>query len=606
MPDISSLGLKCGLEIHQQLATGRLFSRCPARISDEQPDFAVHRMLRASEGETGQVDTAAHHEQMKAKRFQYQGYHGLTSLVELDEEPPHPIDQQALTAAIQVAKMLNMHVLQEMHVMRKTVVDGSNTSGFQRTGLLAVGGKLIEQPVRVQTLCLEEDSAKIVSRSGSEDIYNLSRLGIPLVEIATEPDITSPEQAQEVAAELGMILRSTGKCKRGLGTIRQDCNVSIKNGARVEIKGAQDLQMIPQLVENEALRQDGLLEIKQELGKRIKEVLPPAPHHLEEVFKKTSCGLLEKGLKRKDSIIGISLPKFNGLLGKELFPGYRLGTELAGYAKAFGFGGLIHSDEDPKKYSFSDTELAAVRKKLDCKKEDAFVLLMGSADNIKDFLTFVFIPRLEHLLHGVPKEVRRANPDGTTTYMRPMPGAARMYPETDLKKVQIDSSIEPPKLLNEQEADLVKQYKIQPPYAKALLREGWNLQMFAKNYPKLSPSFIATVLLDMPKEIKKRHKRELHLEQHEDDLAKILTKADAGEIPQEAVMDALVLLAEGKQLDFSHFESLDDQAIEAVVKEVIAADPKAPMNALMGQAMARLRGKAQGKQVMALLKKLKA
>jgi len=604
--DISGLGLRCGLEIHQQLDTGKLFCRCPSVLREERPDFEVVRTLRASAGETGEVDAAARHEQAKAKRFRYQGYRGTTCLVELDEEPPHPLNGKALEATLQVAKLLGSSLLDEVHVMRKTVIDGSNTSGFQRTALVALGGRLRQEPVRIQTVCLEEDAAKLVSRQAGEDVYNLSRLGIPLIEIATEPDIATPEQAQAAAAEIGMLLRSTGKCKRGLGTIRQDLNISIKGGARVEIKGAQDLRLLPDLVRNEALRQHGLLQVQEELDSRgLSAVLPPPPRDLTHIFQHTQCGFVKKTIAAGEAVVGLRLPQLHSLLGFELLPGYRLGTELAGYAHAFGFGGIIHSDEDPVgKYKFSETEVASVRHELGVEKEDAFLLVLGEKGRIEELFAFLLIPRIERLLHGIPGEVRKANPDGTSSFLRPMPGAARMYPETDIRRVTVEPGlVTAPKLLTEQEADLVKEYRIPQSHAKELLREGWDFPWYAATYRRLPPLFLATTLLDSPKEIRKRYGKELLLEEHEGELRDILERADRGLIPKEAVFELLVQLAEGKRPDYTQYAVADDAEIEKVVVDIIKADPSAPINALMGQAMARLRGKAPGQRVMELLRK---
>ena len=604
--DLSGLGLKCGLEIHQQLNTAKLFCSCPSVVREDKPDLEIVRALRASAGETGEVDAAAKHEQVKAKRFRYQGYHDTTCLVELDEEPPHLLNEQALETTLQVAKLLGSQILGEVHVMRKTVIDGSNTSGFQRTALIALGGRLHEQPVRIQTVCLEEDACKLVARAADEDIYNLSRLGIPLIEIATEPDISSPEQAQATAAEIGMILRSTGNCKRGLGTIRQDINVSIKGGSRVEIKGAQDLRLLPELVRNEALRQHGLLRIKDELVSRgVTSMLLPSPQDLTRIFHRTTCGFMMKGIGSGDAVVGVCLPRFRSLLGVELLPSHRLGTELAGYAHAIGFGGIIHSDEDLQgKYTFSEIEIGSARHALGCAKEDAFILVLGDKLRIEEFFAFLLVPRLEQLLHGVPNEVRKANPDGTSTFMRPMPGAARMYPETDIRRVITHpEKVHAPKLLKEQEADLVKLYKIVPSHAKELLRDGWEFEWYARAYKNLPPAFLATTLLDAPKEIWKRYAKELSLTEHEETLRDILGHADRGVIPKEGVFELLVQLAEGKRPDYGQFSALSDEEVERTVLAVIKVHPSAPLNGLMGEAMARLRGKASGQRVMELLRK---
>lgn len=601
--DISKLNLKCGLEIHQQLDTGKLFCNCPSIIREDTPDFSILRTLRASEGETGEIDAAAKSEQIKQKTFEYFGYHGTTCLVELDEEPPHNINQKALIATVQTAKLLGSHILQDVHVMRKTVVDGSNTSGFQRTALLAIGGKLHEENVRIQTICLEEDSAKIIDRKSAQDRYNLSRLGIPLIEIATEPDIKTPKQAQLAAAELGMLLRSTGKCKRGLGTIRQDVNVSIKGGARVEIKGAQDLRLLAQLVTNEALRQHGLLKVKKELEiRQIKEMLLAPAKDVSKIFQHTKSKLIQNALKN-GVMMAIALPKMHGLLGFEIYNDVRLGKELSGYAKAFGFGGLIHSDENLKKYPITNEELASIKKTLDAKKDDAIVMILGDHNKINDFFAFSLIPRLEQLLHGVPMEVRKALPDATSEFLRPMPGAARMYPETDVKRINPPTNVDVPKPLKEQEETLAKEYNLPMQHAKAIIKEGLDFAALAKKFNRLDPSFIATTLLDAPKEIKKRHNVELDIDNNEDAINEILKKANNGDIPKDAIFQLFILVAQGKKLDYSKYKQADTKEVQKIVLEVIKNDPKAPVNALMGQAMAKLRGKASGKQVMDLIKK---
>lgn len=591
-----ALGLKCGLEIHQQLRTGKLFSRRPSVLNEGEPDFTFVRTLRASAGESGEVDAAAQAETIKRKRFVYHGFHQTCGLIEMDEEPPHSMDEEALVAALQACLLLESTVIPQVTVMRKTVIDGSNTSGFQRTALIGIGGKLPMEGVRVQTVCLEEDAAQIISRGEHEDVYNLSRLGIPLIEIATEPDITTPEQAQRTAAEIGMLLRSTGKCKRGLGTIRQDVNVSIREGARVEIKGAQDLRLLPDLVRNEMLRQDGLVK----LAKRVEIELPPAPQNMTELFRKTKCAFVKRAVDKGSSVMGLKLIGMHGILGEELLPGYRVGTELAGYAKVFGFGGLIHGDEDLAKYPFTG-EITAVRKHLKCTKKDSFILLVGDDQRASDCFAFSLVPRIEELGRGVPSEVRRANPDGTTSYLRPMPGAARMYPETDIPIVNAELTVERPKLLAEQEEALVK-LGVAPAQAKELLREGWDLHAYAKRFPTLEPKFLAVTLIDTPKELRRRYQKEIRLAEHTNELDEILHHIAAGKVPREAIIDCLRELADGKKPDVSLYESADAEAIARVVDEVIAADPKAPLNALMGAAMAKLRGKASGKEVMKELK----
>ncbi|MEM3085541.1 MAG: Glu-tRNA(Gln) amidotransferase subunit GatE [Halobacteria archaeon] len=255
-------GLKAGLEVHQQLDTReKLFCRCPTRSREpSEKTLEFLRLLRPTAGEAGRVDVAALEESRRARRFRYLGY-DTTCLVEYDEEPPRELNREALEVALQAALLLRMEPVEEVHVMRKVVIDGSNTCGFQRTALVATGG-YVEAPsgrVGLSTLCLEEDAAAIVGQEGDVVTYSLDRLGIPLAEIATEAQIRTPAQAREVARHIGMVLRSTGRAKRGLGTVRQDVNVSIPGGARVEIKGVQQLDLVEKVVVAEAERQARLL-----------------------------------------------------------------------------------------------------------------------------------------------------------------------------------------------------------------------------------------------------------------------------------------------------------------------------------------------------------
>src|SRR3989344_3349826 len=337
--DYAKIGLKCGLEVHQQLSSGKLFCSCSGDLREDDAPLKVKRYLRAVQGEQGGVDTAAMQEQHRGRHFVYEAYDS-TCLVELDEEPPHRMNGEALKTAIEISLLLKAQIVDVLQVMRKTVVDGSNTSGFQRTALLAHTGRVGD--VGVRSICVEEDSARIVSNDHNHVVYRLDRLGVPLVEVSTEPDITTPQQCLEVAEKLGMILRSTGKVKRGLGTIRQDVNVSVAGGERVEIKGAQELKGFPLLVEIEAQRQLKLLEIMHELKKR-KARVDGKIIDVTPVFAKSAATMIKNVLAAHGVVLGIRLTGFQGLIGVEVQPGKRLGTEFSDYAKVkAGVGGVFY------------------------------------------------------------------------------------------------------------------------------------------------------------------------------------------------------------------------------------------------------------------------
>ena len=360
--DYYALGLICGIEIHQQLDTAcKLFCGCPTKHREvEESNFEFFRYLRPSRSELGEIDRAALEEVLVTRRFHYKSYDS-TCLVEADEEPPREINAEALEISLVIARLLNMKIVDELQTMRKMVIDGSNTSGFQRTGYVGSDGYIetTHGTVGIGILSLEEEAARIIEDGGDSVVYSLDRLGIPLVEIGTAPDIVSPAHAREVASYLGMILRSTGRVKRGLGTIRQDVNVSIKGGARVEIKGVQALNLVDKVVEFEALRQVRLLEIKKELVRRRASV-DDVVRDVTEIFAKTGSKVLARSIKNGGVVLACRLAGFAGLVGREIQPDRRLGSEMSDRAKRAGVGGIFHTDELPA-YGVTPAEVEAVR-----------------------------------------------------------------------------------------------------------------------------------------------------------------------------------------------------------------------------------------------------
>ena len=579
--DYKSLGLRCGLEIHQQLDTSKLFCSSPSILREDKPLSTVKRYLHAVQGESGQLDVAALHEQRKKNTFIYESY-DTTCLVELDEEPPHAMNAEALHIALQISLLLQAKIFDAIQVMRKTVIDGSNTSGFQRTALVAHSGKIGSHAIK--TICIEEDSARVVKQENNTLTYRLDRLGIPLIEIATAADITSPQECKEVAHAIGMVLRST-KVKRGIGTIRQDVNVSIAAGARVEIKGAQELNMIPLLVENEAKRQLKLLE----LSKEMKQRKVSSATDCTDLFTKTESSIVRQALSKKEVVLGMCVSGCAGLLGFELLPGLRFGTELSSHAKMAGVGGIFHSDELPR-YGITEHEVSAVRKKLGCSKADGFVLVVADAPRARQALINV-TARFQQT--GVPEEVRRAEDDGTTRFLRPIPTAARMYPETDVPLIIPKVNITVPELLT----DKIKRYeKIGLSHdLAALIADSDRVHLFEKVLKLAKPSFAAEMLAAKLNEVEKEHgivfSDELIL--HAFDLL------NKGKIMKDVFADAMIALAKGT------FEQKKETVnLEKELKAIIAANKGAPFGALMGHEMAKLKGKASGQEISEMLKKL--
>lgn len=599
--EIGRLGLKSGIEIHQQLEGKKLFCDCPTIIRDDKPEFVVKRYLRASAGESGKIDAAAMAETKKHKYYVYEGYEDSTCLVELDEQPPGEVNRQALDAALKIAKLFGMNVVDQLRFMRKTVVNGSNTSGFQRTGLVATGGKLPDHDVGVEVLCLEEDACKEVESDSEKTIYNLSRLGIPLLEIATAPDLKTPEQIAEVSEYIGMVLRSLPNVKRGLGTIRQDVNVSIKEGVRVEIKGAQDLKMIPALVRNEALRQHNLLIIFEELKRRWAKVTDDNGNVRIRTIKsleKTESKVIRSALDNGGVVYGVKLKGFAGLLGLKIQTGRRYGSELSDYAKVMGVKGLFHSDELPA-YGITETEKQAIFQELACTNDDAFILI-ADKEEVAQRAIAAAIERAGDF--SLRKEVRTAKPDGSTMFMRPMPGAARMYPETDVKPVTIDlDSVEVPELLSKKIKDIVEKYGLTEDVAKRLLKDKIDIDNLTNKYNNLKPSFIVDFFYSLPSQLKKKHNTDIDIFKYSDIL---LEKLNNNTITKDSLDMILFDLAHGKEINYDSYKVLSIDEIRPEVEQVVKEMQGAPRGAIIGKLMGKYKGKVDGKALNDLITSL--
>ena len=471
MIDYASLGFKAGLEIHQQLETHKLFCQCPSIVRDGTPDIHLRRKLRLVSGESGEIDEAALFEQKKEKEFMYEACSTSCCLVELDEEPVSLPNPEALRVALQVALLLHARIVDEVQFMRKTVIDGSNVSGFQRTALVAMDGYLDTSKGRISipTICLEEEAAKKIEATKEYAKYRLDRLGIPLLEIATGPELKDPEHVKEVAEKLGLLLRSTGKVKRGIGTIRQDVNVSIQGKDRVEIKGFQDLRSIPKVIEYEVERQVA----EHKAGKHV-------------------------------------------------------------------------------------------------------------------------------------KHVRKAEPDLTTSYLRPMPGAARMYPETDVPTIPITkeilSSIELPELIEDQAKDLEK-LGIDSKLAIKIVKEGKaeTFRELSSKLKNLKLTFIVDTFNSLPSALNKDFSID-EKEATEERIVALLYLVNENKVPKNQMAQALAAIVKGTFKE-SDYEGVSEKELETAIKEIIKKQPGLNEGAYMGLIMKHFKGRVDGRKAMDGLKK---
>jgi len=678
--DPVALGFMCGLEIHQQLDTGKLHSRMPSELFDYSIDEIPEgwtrssRRLRASEGESGQVDVAARFEQRRNRSFVYIQPPNA-GLIELDEAPPLEHDDEAIDIVLTMAGMMGAKPVSALQAMRKTVVDGSNTSGFQRTTLVATDGKIQtnEGNVGVDVICIEEDSARKLdtkpSSSGEVVYYTLDRLGMPLVEIATAPDIKSPEHARETALALGTLLRDTRKVRRGLGSIRQDLNVSIACGDRVEIKGCQDLDWIPRIIRLEMARQLHMYRLATEL--RSEAGLPSLPtdrsedelpvenrvaaaaaarlpldtNDLTEVFANCESEMVRKSLDTGSKVLAVSLSGFAGRLGSKQTDSEgaqlpRLGRELASAAKMAGVAGIFHSDELPA-YGISSSEVEVVRDALALSERDAFVLCVAPKWQAELALESVVL-RTRLAYHRIPREVRnvairKGQPeDGTTTAMRPLPGGARMYPETDIPVVEIteehwDSINGELPLTSEERRDRLQGTGVSDNQVDAILGSEMDdilmmgIEGDASGCPPLPAKAWASAILDNLRAEVADGSGRSESEVPWPVLKLAIHAREAGIVTREGVVPmARMLWLDGPSVDSDFDQSLEwfstkvDEngfapaetgAVEAAVDEVLFENADmirergmGAMGPLMGAVMGKLGGAADGKVVSSILK----
>ena len=613
--DWEKLGLKMGLEIHQQLNTQhKLFCPCKTELIDDEHNELIRRNLRPTQSELGEIDRAALQESLRNLNFQYEAYNYNTCLVETDDEPPHSLNEEALEISITIAALMNMHIVDEFHTMRKQVIDGSNTGGFQRTGLVATDGYL-DTPygrVAIESLGLEEDAARRIETTDDYTEFRLDRLGIPLAEITTDPSMHHPEQVREVAYMIGQVLRSTN-VKRGLGTIRQDLNISISEGARVEIKGVQNLDLMSTIVENEVTRQLNLIDIKKELNERNAEVLEEI-HDLDELFENTES----KILKSAESIKAVVLKGFDGLIGREVQPGRRFGTEIASYAKKRGVSGIFHSDELPA-YGITQEEVDKVSEFLDIGPEDAFIIVAHDEDIAISALEEV--KRRANLgFEGVLEETRKSLDDGNTEYMRPLPTANRMYLETDIPLFKItDEMVEPiknnlPELPDVKKERIIKEYNLSEDLANQLVKR-LEADVFEEilSDVDVNPTPVASLLAYDLREIKReRYDINILTTQHFKDLFKLL--AD-GKIAKDSVTKLATAIIESPEEDVTtiaesnNLTLLSEDEVCEIIANIVAKNEKmvkerqmGAMGPLMGMSMKELKGKADGGLVNKIVK----
>ena len=436
--DYDRIGFMSGLEVHQQLLTKRkLFCRCPAGIFNAHDDYdaEVVRHMRPTLSELGEYDGTALMEFRTRKNITYRIKNETACTYDVDDTPPFAIDPLALEIALEISILNKQNIVGEVHITRKQYLDGSIPAGFQRTAILGVNGKiqLKNKTINLIQLSIEEDSCREISDIGHNRIYKTDRLGMPLIETVTYPEFLNPDEVKEGADYIRFLNRSTNKVRTGIGSTRADVNVSCKGGSRVEIKGVAHTSWMPELTHIEAFRQFALLHVREILLKKISDTKNWKVNAVEintEKFDFTYQPLADIN-KNKHKIIAIGLPGFKGILSHFTQPGKLFTDEISDRLKVIAClekPNMIHSEQFEK--HISKHEMQIISETLKCKNEDAWIVLWGPEDDMKTSVETVE-ERCKMAFEGIPNETRKSFKNGTTIFERVLPGADRMYPDTD-------------------------------------------------------------------------------------------------------------------------------------------------------------------------------
>jgi glutamyl-tRNA(Gln) amidotransferase subunit E len=441
----ADLGLKVGLEIHQQVLTRRkLFCRCPAGLYRSEYDAEILRHMRPTLSEMGEYDGTALMEKKTRKNIYYRIHHDTVCTYEFDDTPPFFIDDEALDIALEVALLLRLNMVDELHIARKQYLDGSIPTGFQRTTIVGVGGWIPfqDRKIRIRQLGLEEDACREVSDSGHDRIYLTDRLGMPLIETVTEPEMHTPQDAAEVAQVLRRLVRSTGRVRTGYGAGREDVNVSIAGGTRIEIKGVSQIWRIPRLVYNEARRQFSLLRIREELRQRgvTPETFAAEPHDVTRLVHKVRYEPMRQALEKGLLVKCVVLKGFAGILNSDTQEHTSFAKEFSDRVRVIAcltsIPNITHSDTATEALAARDWQ--QLRRRTKASHEDALVLVWGNEPDTQVACEEI-IQRAREATEGIPSDTRQALSDGTNGFERVLPGAQRMYPDTDLPPLRIEA-----------------------------------------------------------------------------------------------------------------------------------------------------------------------
>ncbi|MCZ7555124.1 MAG: Glu-tRNA(Gln) amidotransferase subunit GatE [Bacteroidia bacterium] len=441
--DYATVGFRSGLEVHQQLlTTSKLFCRCPAGRYSKEFHAEILRHMRPTLSELGEYDGTALMEFKTRKEIIYRVNRETVCTYEMDDTPPFMVDPEALDFALEISMLAGLTLVDELHIARKQYLDGSIPTGFQRTAICGINGSVPyrERNIEIIQLGLEEDSCREISDVGHRRTYNTDRLGMPLIELVTGPDMRTPQEVADVAQILRKMMRTTGHVRRGIGATRADTNVSVSGGTRIEIKGVPRIGLMPLLTYNEAQRQWNLLRLREELITRgiTTETFTHSSADVTRILKRTRFTPIENAVRKGHQIAAVRLPGWAGLLRWETQDGTTFAREIADRVRVIAcltvLPNIIHSDSPGE--TLSGAEWKECKAALGATSSDVVVLVWGDASDVDTAVKEIAI-RAKEVTIGIPSETRQALRDGTTGFERILPGPQRMYPDTDLPPLRI-------------------------------------------------------------------------------------------------------------------------------------------------------------------------
>lgn len=613
--DYRAVGFKSGLEIHQQLLTEKkLFCRCPAGKYSKDYDAEILRHMRPTLSEMGVYDGTALMEFKTKKNIIYHIKRETVCTYEMDDTPPFLINEDALDIAIGIGMLYNCNIVDELHIARKQYLDGSIPTGFQRTAIYALDGWIPykDRKVKIVQMSIEEDSCREVSDIGHDRVYLTDRLGMPLIETVTEPAMRTPQEVEEVAWQCSKLVRSTHRVRRGMGAAREDVNVSVEGGTRVEIKGVPKITMIPILTYNEAMRQWNLLRLREELKKRgiTSETFKAESYEITKLLKKVHYAPLKNASESGMKMRVVVLKGFKDLLHWQTQTDTYFSKEISDRVRVIAcltsIPNLIHSDS--KSDTITSSDWLKVKKFTNATDNDTMVIVWGSKDDVEMAVNEIII-RAKEATIGVPSETRQALSDGTNGFERILPGADRMYPDTDL----------PPKKITRERLEKIRSWLPEQFWKRT---EWYNklgipkdtieelsvskyAELFKKavNEWKVDPTTAAVFLIQYPKKLRKIGCRDAWL--HERMLWAVLKSYADGKIPKDALFTALKNTVElGVFTDEVipsplKADSLDEEIKKTSenLKGIRLHNPDKKEKVLIGLLMNKLRGRIPAKIV---------